>query len=310
MIDWEKTFVKFGKTIDNITKTDKVVFVCNNCNSSYDLSYKTIKERTRYNTSKCRFCANKTLTDEERATRNYVRDCRLRRSPEKKRWCNRYIFRSWKSFLNNKIISSFHEDINKNRDFNINYDFVNDLLIKQNYKCALTGVDLVHEQTLFAASIDRIDNLIGHTIGNVQIVCRGINLAKNKGSNDDIKLFLRCLCEKEIFVPQKFSRDYLSSIVRNSIGRDSKKNNICTLTTDQIIDLYNKQDGKCKLTNLPLACYKHPCFSCSIDRIDNKFGHNIDNIQLVLKCINIAKSLFSNEQTLLWLKQIKDNYHE
>ena len=310
MIDWEKTLVKYGKTINIISKHNKVVFICDNCSMSYDLLYKTIMERIRCNRSKCKFCVNKTLTDEERSNRNYTRNCRLRRSPEKKKWCNLSHLRSWRGFIHSKIGSSRYEDKIKNRNFNINHNFINDLLIKQNYKCFMTDVDLVHGQTLFAASIDRINNDFGHTIDNTQIVCRGINLAKNKGSNDDIKLFLRCLCDKEVFVPQKFSRDYLSSTVRNSINRDNKKNIICTLTTNQIIDLYYRQDGKCKLTGLPLACYKHPYFSCSIDRIDNNFGHNIDNIQLVLKCINVAKSSFLNEQVLVWLKQIKDNYHE
>lgn len=43
---------------------------------------------------------------------------------------------------------------------------------------------------LFAASIDRIDSAKGYVAGNVQLVCKAINLAKSAHSNDEILDFV------------------------------------------------------------------------------------------------------------------------
>ena len=52
----------------------------------------------------------------------------------------------------------------------------------------MTGVPLDIEQTgenpLFYPSIDRIDNDLGYVMGNVQLVCRGVNYLKNRWTDE------------------------------------------------------------------------------------------------------------------------------
>lgn len=62
------------------------------------------------------------------------------------------------------------------------------------------------------------------------------------------------------------------------------------LTIEDIVALYTKQNGRCALTNWPIAWsatqWNH---TASIDRIDNTRGYTQDNIQLVHKTANMAR---------------------
>ena len=60
-------------------------------------------------------------------------------------------------------------------------------------RCAMTGIPMTHRyNSLIAVSVDRIENDVGHITGNIQLVCKAVNLAKNKHSNTELVEFL-CL---------------------------------------------------------------------------------------------------------------------
>lgn len=231
----------------------------------------------------------------------YVRKSRSKLSSDKKCDLAKYWIRSWKPYITRLLKRSEIEDKIKNRQFDLTNDFINDLLLRSDYKCCVTGLKLVHDISLYSMSIDRINSNIGHIINNIQLVNRGINLAKNNASNDDLFEFISCLKGKE-FKPIKFSRDYISTMIRNIKLKDNK----CNIDTDYVINMFNGQNGKCKLTGINMASYKHPMMSCSIDRIDNKIGHVIGNIQLVLKCINRAKGANNDDIISEWISKIRN----
>lgn len=108
------------------------------------------------------------------------------------------IFKKGNKFHTSKIAKEA-------REFNL--QIIKELLINQNYKCALTG-DTITELT---ASIDRIDSNHGYTEGNVQLVTVEANFAKQKLSIDN---FFN-LCKKVYFTLQdkieKFSFKYETS---------------------------------------------------------------------------------------------------
>lgn len=67
-------------------------------------------------------------------------------------------------------------------EWNLSLDNLADLYEQQNYRCALTDVDIVfpevgHPQKALA-SIDRIDNKKGYVENNVQLVTRQVNMMK------------------------------------------------------------------------------------------------------------------------------------
>lgn len=80
------------------------------------------------------------------------------------------------------------------REITINVDFLCQLWEAQDGKCALTGVRLTTKYGCpFGASPDRIDSSKGYTPGNVQLVCKAINLAKNNSPDPVILEWLQAV---------------------------------------------------------------------------------------------------------------------
>jgi hypothetical protein len=78
----------------------------------------------------------------------------------------------------------------KNIAFNLTTDFLNDLFVKQNGRCALTGVPFPSaDQTALSPhtlSIDRIIPSYGYTVGNVRLVTYIVNCALNKWGEESL----------------------------------------------------------------------------------------------------------------------------
>ena len=70
------------------------------------------------------------------------------------------------------------------------------------------------------------------------------------------------------------------------------------ITYEFIISLLQKQDGKCKLSGIPLEYKPNSINNLSIDRIDSNKGYTKDNIQLVTWAVNQSKNNLTNEQFL------------
>jgi len=107
----------------------------------------------------------------------------------------------YNSFKNKRIRKGIHfsEDITP--------EFLWDLFLKQQSKCAISGVDIKfnkkwshqHESSskieLQTASLDRIDSQLGYTINNVQWVHKDINYMKGSMSQDTFLIYCRNIVE-------------------------------------------------------------------------------------------------------------------
>lgn len=82
----------------------------------------------------------------------------------------------------------------KSLEHNISFEYILDICKKQEYKCAITKFLMPFSiKNPYSASIDRIDSANGYIIGNIQIVCTFINLAKNNLSNNFACEFVEAL---------------------------------------------------------------------------------------------------------------------
>lgn len=76
----------------------------------------------------------------------------------------------------------------RNKEFKITIEFIWRLYLKQNRKCALTGIEIVMDtptnRVINSASLDRIDSSKGYTEDNVQWVLDEINFMKCALSQD------------------------------------------------------------------------------------------------------------------------------
>ncbi len=79
------------------------------------------------------------------------------------------------------------------------------------------------------------------------------------------------------------------------------------LVAQDIADLYDKQEGVCALSGLPIGWVEvGQNHTASIDRIDSKKGYTKGNIQLVHKNINMMKQSFSQEQFIALCNAVSD----
>lgn len=74
---------------------------------------------------------------------------------------------------------------------------------------------------------------------------------------------------------------------------------------DWLLALWNKQEGKCAITKLPMIWDRKDSCSVSLDRIDNKEPYTKENLQLVCVWINIGKNHWANEQIVDCINQIR-----
>lgn len=111
-----------------------------------------------------------------------------RKANEKLHNLNGFLARKLSHLKKTKIRS--HSKTIRILDFSISVLDLLKLWDSQNGKCAISGYPMTYpKSTLFTLSVDRIDPNGGYTTDNVQLVCQGINFAKNKYSNAEMLEF-------------------------------------------------------------------------------------------------------------------------
>lgn len=178
---------------------------CNYCNTDKDIS------EFRKTGAKCKDCHKKDRLDNKDSI-NALKRQQYHADPEavrvrRKNYYSKnsekiikdvsskidYVARAQKTFrrwLHLSLKNARHTDKKFDREFNIDINYVMEVLERQGFKCAITGLDLKHEyNSHYSASIDRIDSTLGHVRDNIQIVCQAVNLAKRHHSNESIREF-------------------------------------------------------------------------------------------------------------------------
>lgn len=99
--------------------------------------------------------------------------------------------------------------------------------------------------------------------------------------------------------------------VLNAKQRASKKGIPCTITSDFILDLWNKQEGLCAISRIPMT-YEidngRVFTNVSIDQKNPGQGYTEDNVQLVCSAVNQLKSNWDMDTVLYICKQVINNY--
>lgn len=80
-------------------------------------------------------------------------------------------------------------------------------------------------------------------------------------------------------------------------------------TPQYLLDLYNKQNGKCALSkiNLPLNTLSYRDLNLSLDRIDSNKGYIEGNVQWVDKRINMMKQSFTQDEFIKMCIEVAKN---
>ena len=93
----------------------------------------------------------------------------------------------------------------------------------------------------------------------------------------------KCACERQKVAREK---EPIKFIFRDARQHAKARNREFTITLDDLFNVLITQDNKCSLTGVSFSTDNKP----SLDRIDSYKGYTKDNIQFVLKEINVMKS--------------------
>ncbi|MEX0597056.1 MAG: hypothetical protein WD512_11205 [Candidatus Paceibacterota bacterium] len=125
-------------------------------------------------------CGNKTTTYSTHLIRENVKSCgcnAIKKGSNHVQWTGfgEISGKRWNSIR--RINQKGERKSRQNISFEIDIKFAWELFLKQNRKCALSGIELTFKPK--TASLDRIDNSKGYLENNVQWVHKDINRMKN-----------------------------------------------------------------------------------------------------------------------------------
>lgn len=143
-------------------------------------------------------CGGEKIVSSKCLLRNQTRSCGCESHYKNK------AHKNWKGYED--IPLDFFSNIkrsaeSRNIEFNITIEYLWNLLLRQNKKCALSGIDLSFSETRKnkdkskTVSVDRIDSSKGYIEGNVQWVHKTINIMKNSLRDEEFIEFCKKVTE-------------------------------------------------------------------------------------------------------------------
>jgi len=99
---------------------------------------------------------------------------------------------------------------------------------------------------------------------------------------------------------------------RNLDGRSQQRINnlnkhIITITLDQTLNLWDKQGGRCAISDMPMTYEFNNPRTISLDRVDSNAGYTPINTQLVCKWVNLAKNNLPDDEIRAILREFKES---
>lgn len=112
--------------------------------------------------------------------------------------------------------------------------------------------------------------------------------------NDSIERYLEALCKAHLRVGK----------TKRATARRKAMHDESQVTKELLIHLWNKQDGRCAITGVPMTTLRgfgHSVLTnLSIDRIDSNIGYVVSNVRLVCKAVNVMKYVLSDSELIQW----------
>lgn len=206
---------------------------------------------------------------------------------------------NWKGY--NEIPQTFIGNIKRNAKhrniiFNITIEDIWNLYIKQNRKCALSGLEVKFQPQ--TASVDRINNSLGYCFDNIQLLHKDVNIMKwkydqsqfinwcnkiSKFQNNKIQIINNsqpCVHHNKIY------KGYIATIRKGANSRNLTFN----VTIEYLSNIFLLQKGLCALSGEEIIFhYKSNIKTASLDRIDSSKGYIEGNVQWIHKTISPMK---------------------
>lgn len=99
--------------------------------------------------------------------------------------------------ITDKIVNSRIRAKNKNFDFELDKEFIEELILKQENKCIYSGIEFIKGDKYYNMSIDRIDSSKGYVKENSQLVCTIVNRMKSDFTEDTFLFLIKSIYENK-----------------------------------------------------------------------------------------------------------------
>lgn len=101
----------------------------------------------------------------------------------------------------------------------------------------------------------------------------------------------------------------LQMLYQSAVKRAKLKDIDFSITCDDLLELWIRQDGKCAVTNMEMSLKAGTRefindFAVSVDQIIPKGGYTKSNLQLVCRAVNQIKWNRSEESFFFWVEKI------
>jgi len=225
------------------------------------------------------------------------------------------VWKGYGDISGNRWRSIKHDAKRRNIKFELTIENAWNVFEKQNSLCALTGEEIYFgkesKDIKHTASLDRINNKDFYHQDNIWWVHKDINNIKNKLSVEELLYWANLVTNKDkseyIFSPEfremRFNWNGYKLINGghwNRIVKQAEKRGISVeITIQDIWELFEKQGGRCGLTNLPLILMPGSSDrlkqTASLDRIDSSKGYIKGNLSWIHKQLNMIKWEYTEE---------------
>lgn len=222
----------------------------------------------------------------------------------------------------------------RNIAFEISLAYLDDLFLKQNNLCALSGIYIYLPQeskSIGTASLDRIDSSKGYSNNNVQWVHKDINFFKFECCESLFLDYCEFICAHAgLISSEKYnnllntehnyqrladyqgkqkskSHPYIRGRILCSLRNCARYRNIpIYVSPDDLWNQFLNQDGRCYYTALPLnlPIKEGDIYNASIDRLNPDETYNKNNVVWTLKDFNNMKLDFYYDYIIYMAREV------
>jgi len=119
---------------------------------------------------------------------------------------------------------------------------------------------------------------------------------------------ISCGCKNKL---KGICSDFWYNIIKGSLRVRTSRNKLeVNITKEYIYNLFLEQEGKCKLSGLPITLpkrWRERKFTASLDRIDSSKGYVVGNVQWVHKHVNVMKNIYPQDMFLYICNLVSQN---
>lgn len=142
----------------------------------------------------------------------------------------------------------------------------------------------------------------------IEFLANNENFFRHSQTKDGLHSWCKSCCKKgnKRSLAKKYSNfeGRITTFLRTCNTSAKKRNQEFALTRQDFLDMWEKQNGICAYSGIPMALEPNTLKSVSVERVNNDIGYIPENTVLVTNAINKMKSNMKGEDFFEFCKQV------